>query len=159
MSQTAAPFITAETAAEGSLLVKAGGNWSIHKAVPDLAEVGKRLRDSAAVGSARLDFSQLDAWDSSLVGFVAELAKRCRQSRIPLQTSRTYSTNLAFRSCLPILSPIKPDPLSCQEKSGIARPQLLTHPRKNRGIRPRIRVRKVALPNNGWLVLQKHDPP
>lgn len=79
--------MTAETAAEGGLLIKAGGDWSIHKVVPNLAEANGRLGDSSAIGSVRFDFSQLGSWDSSLVSFVAEVAKQCRNQGIRLESA------------------------------------------------------------------------
>jgi phospholipid/cholesterol/gamma-HCH transport system permease protein len=85
MPQPEAPFVTAETAADGGLVLRAGGEWSIHKVVPALTEVSARLQDSSTVGSVRFDFSQLGAWDSSLVSFVAGVARHCRETKIPLQ--------------------------------------------------------------------------
>jgi phospholipid/cholesterol/gamma-HCH transport system permease protein len=84
MTRTGQPFVTAEAAADGSLLIEAGGEWSIHQPAPAAAEIASGLERSPA--SVRFDFTQLGAWDSSLVAFVADVARRCREKNVPLDT-------------------------------------------------------------------------
>jgi phospholipid/cholesterol/gamma-HCH transport system permease protein len=86
VSATDVPFITAEMEAGSSLLIKAGGEWSIHKTVPSLDEVAGRLEHLTTAGSVKFDLSRLGAWDSSLVSFVAQLVRQCQTKGIRVET-------------------------------------------------------------------------
>jgi len=87
MSEPDEPSIKLETAPDGSLLARIGGGWSIHRAMPAQDELTTRLEASPAVTSVRFDFSQLGAYDSSLISLLVEVAKRCQQAKITVDSS------------------------------------------------------------------------
>ena len=87
MAQADPPSITVETAPDGSLVVKAGGQWSIHQSSADSSDLTARLAEPTAIKSVRFDFSALQGWDSSLVSVVTAVAMRCRELKIPIITT------------------------------------------------------------------------
>lgn len=81
------PFLTADASADGALVVRAGGCWSLQQAVPSSAAILARLDATPAVSSVQMDCSALANWDSTLVSVVAALVRRCQERKIPFQSA------------------------------------------------------------------------
>jgi len=79
MSATEKASLTAEPQQDRSLLVKAGGSWSVHGSPPTLERIIPALAGTGTGCSVRFDLSGLEAWDSSLVALILDLVKRCGQ--------------------------------------------------------------------------------
>ena len=88
MVKDEAPFLASEVQNDGSLLIKAGGAWSIHREPPSAEELAAQLRASPAVSTVRFDFSRLGSYDSSLISPLVEAARYCQQSQIKLDSSQ-----------------------------------------------------------------------
>jgi len=86
MSQPDAPSITAEIEADGRLVAKIGGEWSIHRSPPSPTDISSHLAQPSTINAVRFDFSRLQGWDSSLVSCVVAVAMRCRELKVPLDT-------------------------------------------------------------------------
>ena len=80
------PFLKFDSQANGALLLSVGGDWSIHQSPPIHDQVTAQLGPASAIRSVRFDFSALQGWDSSLVSCVTQVAMRCRELKIPLET-------------------------------------------------------------------------
>src|SRR5262245_52810508 len=86
MSGNDQPFISAETETDSRLVIKAGGEWSIHKRIPSFDAATHRLEQLSKGGSLRLDFSAVKGWDSSLVSFVAQVVKQSQGKGIRVES-------------------------------------------------------------------------
>ena len=75
MPESTDAFLIAEEAPAGSLVLKAGGDWSIQKTLPALDEVDHRLEAVPPSGAVQLDLSAVTGvtWDlpDSILGYGA----------------------------------------------------------------------------------------
>jgi len=87
MTAAEKPFLNLASDSPGELCIQLGGTWSIHGCVPDATEALKKLADASTITQIRFDFSVLREWDSSLVSFVTEVTRLCREKSIAIDTS------------------------------------------------------------------------
>jgi phospholipid/cholesterol/gamma-HCH transport system permease protein len=70
--------------AQGTMLVRAIGDWSIKRGAPSVATLQKRLRSDDKLHRVTFDTSGLGTWDSSFIALVIGVADLCRKQGIAL---------------------------------------------------------------------------
>jgi len=73
-----------ERPASDTLLVRLAGSWRLENKLPPITEVQQQLESGAAVAQVRLDTTQLSAWDTGLLTFLAGLYTLCQERGIVL---------------------------------------------------------------------------
>ncbi len=86
MAESKDAVLVTEQASDGGLLLRASGVWSIQKSLPEFEPIGRALDGLASSASVRFDCSDLGQWDSSLIGVVGDVAKRCGARGIALDS-------------------------------------------------------------------------
>lgn len=77
-----APQLDTRLTAEDTLLLVLSGTWQIDLPTPSVADTFERLLAGSRVRQIEFDSSGLAAWDSSLIGFVHQLRRRCAVAEI-----------------------------------------------------------------------------
>lgn len=82
MTAVQEPARAQTTLENGTLIVRLGGAWRITRPAPRWTAVLGDRRPAAV----RLEFAEMDRWDSSLVRFVHEVGEWCREAGVPYAT-------------------------------------------------------------------------
>jgi phospholipid/cholesterol/gamma-HCH transport system permease protein len=78
--------ITLDRTADGTLVLRLDGAWSLRTGLPSTAEVEKTLAATPAPRAVAFDTSGLTEWDSSALVVIARIDELCRARRIELRT-------------------------------------------------------------------------
>jgi phospholipid/cholesterol/gamma-HCH transport system permease protein len=71
-------------AADGALVVRLSGSWTLDTGVPPLADVERGLVATPKPTRVAFDFAGLDRWDSGLVGFAVGVSELAAERKIPV---------------------------------------------------------------------------
>ena len=87
MSSNAKPFLTAESSADNALVISIGGEWSLQRPAPSFEELASHFENGSPPAEIRFAMSELGSYDSSLISLLVEVAKRCQEAQIKLDTT------------------------------------------------------------------------
>jgi phospholipid/cholesterol/gamma-HCH transport system permease protein len=74
-------------AADGALVVRLRGAWTLETGLPPLAEVERALMATPRPTRVGFDVDELGRWDSSLIGFVIGVAELARERKVPVDVA------------------------------------------------------------------------
>ena len=85
---TASPTsgLSVQRGADGIVLVRLAGAWSLESGLPSVADVERVLAGGGAAGIA-FDTRELGPWDSSVLAFLAGTSKLARERGVPMDRS------------------------------------------------------------------------
>ena len=78
------PELHVESQANGTMLLKLAGSWTLRDALPPVDQVGLQLDGVAATRHLGFDSSGITAWDSGLLIYLLKIRERCRTQGISL---------------------------------------------------------------------------
>jgi phospholipid/cholesterol/gamma-HCH transport system permease protein len=74
-------------AADGAVVVRLSGAWTLETGLPPLAEVERALMTTPKPPRVAFDLAGLERWDSSLISFVVGIGQRAAERKIPVATA------------------------------------------------------------------------
>ena len=87
MSEPAPPVIVLVPDRNGAAVLRIGGDWSLHRPFPDGRELLEQLASAKDARSLSFDLAALGTYDSSLISLLVDVAKRCAERQIAVDTS------------------------------------------------------------------------
>jgi phospholipid/cholesterol/gamma-HCH transport system permease protein len=87
MPQETPPTIDPRPARSGVVTVVVAGDWSLHRPHPEAPEIAELSDTSSVLKTVALDTSNLGNYDSCLIALLVELARRCADREVSLDSS------------------------------------------------------------------------